>query len=98
MSTGLSYSFVVANHPGLQVRHRQHPHDLQENVSQTSGAKSSDRVGVIIGAAAACSVVLLISGIFLGYWLKQRRRRRCPPSQTWISKPKHRTTQCDLRY
>ncbi|RPD57290.1 hypothetical protein L226DRAFT_614321 [Lentinus tigrinus ALCF2SS1-7] len=76
-------SFV--NYLRLQARHREHPHDLQENISHTTTPKSNDRLSAIIGAAAAGSAVLLIVVIFLSYWFMKRRRRRCPPSQMWIT-------------
>ncbi|TFK89506.1 hypothetical protein K466DRAFT_597729 [Polyporus arcularius HHB13444] len=87
-------SYSTPTYIRRHVPRSEHPHDfrwhthdyIQESASPSATPNSNDPTDAIIGAAAAGSVVFLIGAIFLGYWLTKRRaRRRCPPSQIWIS-------------
>ncbi|RDX43869.1 hypothetical protein OH76DRAFT_1171598 [Lentinus brumalis] len=87
-------SYLTATYVRRHVPRSEHPHDfrwhthdyIQESASPSATPDSNTPTDAIIGAAAAGSVVFLIGAIFLGYWLTKRRtRRRCPPSQIWIS-------------
>ena len=57
------------------------PQPQRLDISEMAASNADPSVGMIIGAAAGVSSLLIVATIFIGYWILKRRERVRPAGQ-----------------